>query len=165
MDNIDLRCCICQEEYNLPVALSCGHNFCYLCIKGVVITNNNYGLTKCPLCRTDIDIDMDDCHVNTYLCNEQCESNIVWQYAGRNYGFWDYDNKSCIILEEEYEKYLSNDIYNKCCITIGCNEYIIDFENMEQVLKSDSNKKRSIRRINKNLVDSCTKGTAGISNI
>lgn len=44
-----LQCCICNEVYNNPMRLDCGHTYCYNCIKGWMKKKN-----ECPNCRTSI---------------------------------------------------------------------------------------------------------------
>ncbi|XP_047740156.1 E3 ubiquitin-protein ligase rnf146 isoform X2 [Hyalella azteca] len=46
-------CPVCLEDMIHPVKLPCSHVFCFLCIKGVSLTNGNL----CPLCRGKIDSD------------------------------------------------------------------------------------------------------------
>lgn len=43
----DYKCIICYEEQEDPVALRCGHIFCYKCIKRWISDHST-----CPLCRT-----------------------------------------------------------------------------------------------------------------
>ena len=44
-----LQCCICNDVYNNPMRLDCGHTYCYNCIKGWMKKKN-----ECPNCRTSI---------------------------------------------------------------------------------------------------------------
>ncbi|XP_073506358.1 E3 ubiquitin/ISG15 ligase TRIM25-like isoform X2 [Phyllobates terribilis] len=47
----ELNCSICMSIYTDPVTLRCGHNFCRVCIDGVVDTEGGYGIYTCPECR------------------------------------------------------------------------------------------------------------------
>ncbi|XP_077122998.1 E3 ubiquitin/ISG15 ligase TRIM25-like [Ranitomeya variabilis] len=48
----ELLCSICMDIYTDPVTLRCGHNFCRVCIDGVLDTEGGYGEYSCPECRT-----------------------------------------------------------------------------------------------------------------
>ncbi|KAI0637400.1 hypothetical protein C8Q77DRAFT_1155241 [Trametes polyzona] len=43
-----LRCDICRDFYDAPVALNCGHSFCSVCIRSALPQN-----PTCPTCRKD----------------------------------------------------------------------------------------------------------------
>ncbi|KAM4035378.1 E3 ubiquitin/ISG15 ligase TRIM25-like [Anomaloglossus baeobatrachus] len=47
----ELLCSICRNIYTDPVTLRCGHNFCRVCIDGVLDTEGGYGDYSCPECR------------------------------------------------------------------------------------------------------------------
>ncbi|XP_040211109.1 E3 ubiquitin/ISG15 ligase TRIM25-like [Rana temporaria] len=47
----ELDCSICLEMYKDPVMLSCGHNFCRVCIDRVLDTQEGSGGYSCPQCR------------------------------------------------------------------------------------------------------------------
>ncbi|XP_077349615.1 E3 ubiquitin-protein ligase TRIM39-like [Lithobates pipiens] len=47
----ELECSICLEMYADPVMLSCGHNFCRVCIDCVLDTQEGSGAYSCPQCR------------------------------------------------------------------------------------------------------------------
>ena len=44
-----LSCCICDEVFNNPMRLDCGHTFCYICLENWLKRNE-----QCPNCRTTI---------------------------------------------------------------------------------------------------------------
>ncbi|XP_077327896.1 E3 ubiquitin/ISG15 ligase TRIM25-like, partial [Lithobates pipiens] len=46
-----LECSVCLDIYTDPVTLRCGHNFCRVCIDGVVDTQGGSGGYSCPVCR------------------------------------------------------------------------------------------------------------------
>ncbi|XP_040211107.1 E3 ubiquitin/ISG15 ligase TRIM25-like [Rana temporaria] len=47
----ELDCSICLEIYKDPVMMSCGHNFCRVCIDRVLDTQEGSGGYSCPQCR------------------------------------------------------------------------------------------------------------------
>ncbi|XP_075066593.1 E3 ubiquitin/ISG15 ligase TRIM25-like [Mixophyes fleayi] len=47
----ELDCSICLNIYTDPVSLSCGHNFCRVCIDRVLDTQEGSGVYTCPECR------------------------------------------------------------------------------------------------------------------
>ncbi|XP_040190583.1 uncharacterized protein LOC120922180 isoform X1 [Rana temporaria] len=47
----ELVCSICLEIYKDPVMLSCGHNFCRVCIDRLLDTQEGSGGYSCPQCR------------------------------------------------------------------------------------------------------------------
>ncbi|XP_071978589.1 E3 ubiquitin/ISG15 ligase TRIM25-like [Engystomops pustulosus] len=49
----ELNCSICLEVYTDPVMLTCGHNYCRLCIDHVLDSQETSGVYSCPECRTE----------------------------------------------------------------------------------------------------------------
>ncbi|XP_077327600.1 E3 ubiquitin-protein ligase TRIM39-like [Lithobates pipiens] len=47
----ELKCTVCLNIYTDPVMLSCGHNFCRVCIDRVLDTQKGSGGYSCPVCR------------------------------------------------------------------------------------------------------------------
>ncbi|KAM4632177.1 E3 ubiquitin/ISG15 ligase TRIM25-like [Discoglossus pictus] len=47
----ELNCSICLSIYTDPVTLSCGHNFCQVCIGNVLDSQEESGVYTCPECR------------------------------------------------------------------------------------------------------------------
>ncbi|XP_077327343.1 E3 ubiquitin-protein ligase TRIM11-like [Lithobates pipiens] len=47
----ELECSFCLNIYTDPVTLRCGHNFCRVCIDGVLDTQEGSGGYSCPECR------------------------------------------------------------------------------------------------------------------
>ncbi|XP_077327257.1 E3 ubiquitin-protein ligase TRIM39-like [Lithobates pipiens] len=47
----ELECSVCLNIYTDPVTLRCGHNFCRVCIDGVLDTQEGSGGYSCPECR------------------------------------------------------------------------------------------------------------------
>lgn len=48
------QCHICHELLTMPMMLTCGHNYCYLCLKNWFTVNESKKL-GCPDCRMDVD--------------------------------------------------------------------------------------------------------------
>uniref|UniRef100_A0A8C5QK60 Uncharacterized protein n=1 Tax=Leptobrachium leishanense TaxID=445787 RepID=A0A8C5QK60_9ANUR len=49
----ELNCSVCLNIFSDPVMLSCGHNFCRVCIGNVLDTQGRSGLYTCPECRAE----------------------------------------------------------------------------------------------------------------
>uniref|UniRef100_A0A8C5PLL0 Uncharacterized protein n=1 Tax=Leptobrachium leishanense TaxID=445787 RepID=A0A8C5PLL0_9ANUR len=49
----ELTCSICLNIFSDPVMLSCGHNFCLICIWDVLDTQDGAGVYGCPKCRAE----------------------------------------------------------------------------------------------------------------
>ncbi|XP_077327306.1 E3 ubiquitin/ISG15 ligase TRIM25-like [Lithobates pipiens] len=64
----ELECSICLNIYTDPVMLRCGHNFCRVCIDGVLDTQGGSGGYSCPVCREKFP-DRPALHRNITLCN------------------------------------------------------------------------------------------------
>ncbi|KAM4698676.1 uncharacterized protein WCC33_014199 [Rhinophrynus dorsalis] len=47
----ELTCSICLKVYTDPVTLRCGHNFCKVCIRRALDTQERSGVYSCPECR------------------------------------------------------------------------------------------------------------------
>jgi hypothetical protein len=139
-ENADV-CPICRNTKIFPFKLSCGHEFCYMCLKGCVIRGNS----KCPYCRKDtINVNFED---NSYLPNTYSTTKIPpisWLYSGKNHGWWCYDVDNNCMIEKNYQKFRSNPTKHKFNFWIlGC-EYTIDFSMMKQI---SSFRSRDIKRI------------------
>ncbi|KAM5135099.1 E3 ubiquitin/ISG15 ligase TRIM25-like [Mantella aurantiaca] len=64
----ELNCSICLEIYMDPVTLRCGHNFCRICIKDFLKTQEAAGVYSCPECREEFQ-DCSDMRKNKTLDN------------------------------------------------------------------------------------------------
>ncbi|XP_063780396.1 E3 ubiquitin/ISG15 ligase TRIM25-like [Pseudophryne corroboree] len=64
----ELNCSICLSIYTDPAVLSCGHNFCRLCISRVLDTQEEAGLYTCPECRAEFQ-ERPTLQKNMKLCN------------------------------------------------------------------------------------------------
>ncbi|XP_075071523.1 E3 ubiquitin/ISG15 ligase TRIM25-like [Mixophyes fleayi] len=94
MASADLReeliCSICLSIYTDPVTLSCGHNFCRVCIDCVLDTQEGSGVYSCAECREEFK-HRPALRKNTVLCNiaervlstqpEQDETGIFCTYC------------------------------------------------------------------------------------
>ncbi|XP_073423600.1 E3 ubiquitin/ISG15 ligase TRIM25-like [Dendrobates tinctorius] len=49
----ELDCSICLDIFRDPVTLTCGHNFCRVCIDRVLDTQDGSGVYSCPDCREE----------------------------------------------------------------------------------------------------------------
>ncbi|XP_063286781.1 E3 ubiquitin/ISG15 ligase TRIM25-like [Pelobates fuscus] len=64
----ELNCSICLNIYTDPVMLSCGHNFCRVCIGNVLDTQEGAGVYACPECRAEFE-ERPVLQRNLKLCN------------------------------------------------------------------------------------------------
>ncbi|XP_073477572.1 E3 ubiquitin-protein ligase TRIM39-like [Aquarana catesbeiana] len=64
----ELECSICLNIYTNPVNLTCGHNFCQVCIDHVLDTQEGSGAYSCPECRQEFQ-DRPALHRNITLRN------------------------------------------------------------------------------------------------
>jgi len=144
-------CGICLDVCNLQVKVTCGHMFCYLCIKQWCYS---FALT-CPLCRKSIDANLIE-----KACAEDDlkESELLWQYESRTKGEWWYYNKD---LDSEIENGWKNKKESLTVDILGI-IYHINFKTMKQI--SPSGAMRNIRRISNSNDDTNddTRGIAGL---
>jgi E3 ubiquitin-protein ligase RNF146 len=160
-------CAICLEKYSHPCRLTCGHIFCYLCIKGLLITKQqqHQGLvpsSHCALCRTEISKNYLD-NPDLIILNNDSNSfdSQVWFYQSRTgNNWWQYDQRTSNEIEKEYEKSQRNELPNDSFdIMIAGNVYKIDFKSETQTRIDQSKKTRRIKRDLKSIEK---KGIAGI---
>jgi len=152
------ECSVCLDPPVHPVKLACDHTFCYLCAKGLVMSNNS----ACSLCRRPIG--------NGYLESAEILSRVSqdlndtppveasretwqWFYEGRS-GWWRFEERT---NEELEETFLSGQLSMETMI-VG-NIYVIDFTHMEQFQKAFPTRKRKIKR---DMKSSECKGVAGL---
>ncbi|KAM8960042.1 E3 ubiquitin/ISG15 ligase TRIM25-like [Pelodytes ibericus] len=64
----ELNCSVCLHVYTDPVTLSCGHNFCRVCMGNVLDTQEGSGVYTCPECRAEFQ-ERPALHRNMKLCN------------------------------------------------------------------------------------------------
>ncbi|OCT64315.1 E3 ubiquitin-protein ligase TRIM39 [Xenopus laevis] len=86
----ELNCSICLSIYTDPVMLTCGHNFCQVCIGNVLDGQEEQGVYSCPECREEFP-ERPALHRNLKLSNiaehvltahsEQRESGILCTYC------------------------------------------------------------------------------------
>ncbi|XP_068750322.1 E3 ubiquitin-protein ligase rnf146-like [Montipora capricornis] len=158
-------CPVCLQLSFYPVKLPCGHIFCFLCIKGVVLRSR-----RCALCRHSVAVDYLDNPTLIKVVDktvrdkealkseeEQVDGSqvqeFVWYYEGRN-GWWTYDEKTSADVEKAFKNG-----QRSCTLLIAGFLYVIDFENMFQTRKNEPGRRRRIKR-DKRDVES--KGVAGI---
>ena len=109
-------CPVCLQSCFYPVKLPCGHIFCFLCIKGVVLRSR-----KCALCRHSVTVDyLENPTLIKVVDKDNKESKasksdvkhvededpqeFVWYYEGRN-GWWAYDEKTSTEVEIAFKKW------------------------------------------------------------
>ncbi|CAL8092496.1 unnamed protein product [Orchesella dallaii] len=121
------ECPVCLLPCMLPVQVPCGHVFCFMCIKGAVISQNN----GCPMCRALIPA---TALINPVLKNPNELSNGVkmvnrreWYYQGRQGGWWQYDERTMQELERAFSQKLPT-----LQLTISGRCYTVDFSQMVQ---------------------------------
>uniref|UniRef100_A0A5K3FRR6 E3 ubiquitin-protein ligase n=1 Tax=Mesocestoides corti TaxID=53468 RepID=A0A5K3FRR6_MESCO len=146
-------CPICLQPLLQPVEISCGHIFCYLCIKG-----SAFHRRQCPLCRGAISMNFfDNPNVirptNTSQPVDRTNPEFAWYYEGHN-GWWQYDERTAVDIETAFSQSLAF-----CEVFVAGHFYVIDFTNMCQYRKDRSGRSRRIKR---DSVALTKKGVAGI---
>lgn len=155
LPEVVIECPICLQTCIHPARLPCGHIFCFLCVKGVAYKNR-----RCAMCRREIPPEFLD-HpqlvngIQDICKTKTTEDGYQWFYEGRNGGWWAYDPRSILELEEAYH---SSSTTNYDILICG-SMYTIDFTQMVQFAKDCPHRKRRIQR-----AKNCpSKGVAGIS--
>ena len=158
-------CPVCLQQCFWPVKLPCGHIFCFLCIKGVVLRSR-----KCALCRHSLAVEYLDnptlikvvdkankeekaTKAKEKTGDETDADDFVWYYEGRN-GWWSYDEKTSLEVEKSFKSG-----QRSCTLLIAGFLYVVDFENMFQTRKNEPGRRRRIKRDKKDVE---SKGVAGI---
>ena len=166
-DDIDANCPICYDKLQLPIKLNCcGKDIDYLCLKGILMSTS---INRCcPLCRGAVSMDLLEKVKKEDLDNipttDNTNTDIIWCYHGRNLGFWEYDKRSNIEINNNYIIYQQDpDNYdpNTHLINIASINFIIDFKNNRQI----NQKTGAIRQISKKNNNIQIKGTAGVSGL
>ncbi|XP_004931485.1 E3 ubiquitin-protein ligase rnf146 [Bombyx mandarina] len=151
---MEYDCAVCLQKCQHPTKLSCGHVFCFLCVKGVAHQSR-----KCAMCRTEIPLDYFENPVLLDKSNLQYAANVdgvegfQWYYEGRN-GWWKYDERSNSELENAF-----NNGESECTLLLAGTLYIVDFQAMTQFRRSDHTRRRRVQRDTPRLP---AKGIAGI---
>jgi hypothetical protein len=106
------ECCICLQSLSLPIQSSCGHIFCWLCLKSVIESHSSYSSNPpaCPLCRARLDMKLlNQATVATddYI-NQHNSIFYVWKYAGRSSGYWLFEDRANEEIEQSYQNYLKH---------------------------------------------------------
>ncbi|GAB5367920.1 hypothetical protein AAMO2058_001273500 [Amorphochlora amoebiformis] len=60
---IQKQCTICIDSCVTPVSLACGHEFCWACLAGAVLSNHK----TCPLCRSEQSLNPVDLNISSIL--------------------------------------------------------------------------------------------------
>ena len=103
----EVVCGVClTDQLELPVNLPCNHIFCGTCIKPWLEKERRI----CPFCKRQIQIDLGKLKILDKLMDkmqvaEEVNCPVRWQYAGRNFGYWDYSPSSNLFIEQQYQLY------------------------------------------------------------
>ena len=100
-------CTICQNETSLPYNLiTCGHVFCFLCIKTWVLD----GHIECPTCETSIDDNLDNVVIDNISDKKLVidgDTIIFWVYSSAfNNVWWCYNDSQNEHIETIYQDYV-----------------------------------------------------------
>ena len=92
-----MLCCeICKNDCLIPLKLICDHNFCFLCLKIILLNNEN---NECPICHSIVNFNI--------LCVNPNLINFIWLYSSNcNSTWWCYDKSLNIKIENIYKDYL-----------------------------------------------------------
>ena len=149
------ECPVCLQPCIHPVKLPCLHVFCFLCVKGAANQSK-----RCALCRRLIPINF--FNEPTLIRKEDLvremnvEDGYLWFYEGTN-GWWQYDERTSKEIEERYKTGQKS-----FDLLIAGFLYIIDVENMLQVRRNDTTRRRRIKR---DAANTPKKGVAGLKMI
>uniref|UniRef100_A0A8R1DYU6 E3 ubiquitin-protein ligase n=1 Tax=Caenorhabditis japonica TaxID=281687 RepID=A0A8R1DYU6_CAEJA len=175
----------------LPTSVpSCGHKFCFICLKGVNMAN----LGGCPICRGPIDASIfkkpsQNLDLKMTMPNSPVSSARVVPVADEDVedvkpdvstlngttsngtvkkNFWLYEGRNSgwwrfdPRIEKDIEEAFVNQMPLAEVIVCGL-PYIIDFSQMKQYPKNDRNTCRAIRRVDSSEFDTLNvKGLAGV---
>ncbi|KAG9509593.1 pncA, partial [Fragariocoptes setiger] len=162
-DNIRQPALACSICYNDPpknaVKLSCGHLFCFFCIKGSY-ENGNY---RCPYCRAQIDESFFNTTNVSVIGGTQIPTansdGSYWFYeAGQPRTWWMYDADTTKVIERAYST--GTQFFE---VFIAGFTYVIDFQQMIQYRKDGDTRKRAVRRDRPQALDDI-RGVAGLMN-
>jgi hypothetical protein len=153
MAQVQETCCICLDSLTpskLPIKLSCNHEFCHGCLKGVR-TN------LCPLCRRPFDPNILK-HRSTNIDVFDGKAPPLWMYESRDtITYWYFQEDHSLSIEEEYQKDNKGSLY----ITIHGRNYKIDLDKMVQI--SPDGFTRPIKRRDATKDMDMIRGVAGVT--
>lgn len=168
------QCCACLKTPKYPITLSCSHTLCYLCAKFV---KENSG--KCPLCKNTITEEFDKlsfADISENIVKQNHFPCVQWLFSSRDEkSWWYYDDEVSNQIEHYYQnwneqpaqQYDSDSVteLNIPKISVGPNEYMIEFENMCQTRNMKSRKilrKAFLSQSEKDDFDRTIRGVVGI---
>ncbi|VDN06267.1 unnamed protein product [Thelazia callipaeda] len=179
------ECPVCYQEFTYRTRLpDCGHEFCFLCIKGVALRNGS-----CPLCRKSIPRSLFLDPVLRRSTDQVCEfvsviayftyqalnisygSSVLFFFSqtftqnnkifnkARYEGWWRYEPRH----ESEIEKAYQSGLHSIDLLIAG-SLYSINFDSMCQYKKNLDRFSREIKRIEKGEtpLDGVVHGIAGL---
>eukprot|EP00052_Salpingoeca_macrocollata_P030706 m.320671 g.320671 ORF g.320671 m.320671 type:complete len:180 (+) comp24316_c0_seq1:478-1017(+) len=133
----DRTCPVCLLPFQFPLSLPCGHEFCYLCLKGTAELNR-----LCPLCRTVIPAGFFRKAPAADLSDVGAPATTaVWLYEGQE-GYWVYDPRTRDELEAAYQR----EPTGTAKILVAGHIYAVDFETMQQRRTDWQGRIRSVLR-------------------
>ena len=132
-----------------PVRLPCGHVFCFLCAKGAAARTH-----RCALCRHPVPTGyvLRPDLLSAPLPTSSPETQ--WFYEGVD-GWWQYDERASAELELAHQQGAPH-----VEMLIAGYVYVVDFERMVQVRRSDPTRRRRVKRDRADIAD--RKGVAGL---
>ncbi len=162
------ECSICTKPMQMPLALDCKHQYCFLCLKQAI---ELHSLSTCPTCRAPLSSHLiRDAEEGKRSIPVPAQDMSRWTYAGKTYGFWNYDFATDNLIEAAYQR-LQQYQENPSSISpappsiihveIGAGQiFQIDLLNLVQK-NLNNNRVRAIQR-NRDENKNKTKGQAGI---
>ncbi|XP_063785765.1 tripartite motif-containing protein 6-like [Pseudophryne corroboree] len=104
----ELHCSICLNIYTDPVTLRCGHNFCRVCIDGVLNAQEGSRVYSCPECREEYK-ERPALEKNRKLCNIAEHVRSIPEEGN--------GNRNCSVHKELFRYYCIEDA---ACICVSC---------------------------------------------
>jgi len=155
-------CVKCEKEAQLAVTVDCGDTYCFLCLKGQLLTLDK----KCKSCSSDIKMDINNISRDFHSVLTNLYGKHVWLYGSNSGdGWWMFDPKTTDLIETQYREGRP-----MCSYVIGPTTYHLSFGNDEgdqssESVTSTTGKHRKVRRVilDKAMVKSINiKGISGV---
>lgn len=166
-----INCQKCHMSATLPIKLSCGDDFCFLCIKSHYLNGNK----TCPKCHQNIHLNQ--LNVNNLLDTSDLgpSRKIYWLYSARfGDNWWCYSSDQNIKIENMYSDFLKSmgiindepdpnsktsiidydtgvnhtaNNFDNYILSVCDMDFKVDFKQMVQINTVNSNQKRSLKRV------------------